>query len=73
MTGRDVRVGLYLSGQHPPGVSASAAVREHLEQVELARELGFASVWAPQHFLSDPFRCSNRFRCSHGSPPRRTA
>jgi alkanesulfonate monooxygenase SsuD/methylene tetrahydromethanopterin reductase-like flavin-dependent oxidoreductase (luciferase family) len=56
VTSADIRLGLYLSGQHPPGVSAAAAVREHLEQVELARELGFASVWAPQHFLADPFQ-----------------
>ncbi|HEX2810263.1 MAG TPA: LLM class flavin-dependent oxidoreductase [Kineosporiaceae bacterium] len=56
MTCGDVRLGLYLSGQHPPGVSAAAAVREHLEQVELARELRFVSVWAPQHFLSNPFQ-----------------
>jgi alkanesulfonate monooxygenase SsuD/methylene tetrahydromethanopterin reductase-like flavin-dependent oxidoreductase (luciferase family) len=56
MTSGDVRLGLYLSGQHPPGASATAAVRDHLEQVELARELGFASVWAPQHFLSNPFQ-----------------
>lgn len=32
-----------------------AAVRQHVEQVELARELGFSSVWTSQHFLSDPF------------------
>jgi alkanesulfonate monooxygenase SsuD/methylene tetrahydromethanopterin reductase-like flavin-dependent oxidoreductase (luciferase family) len=32
------------------------AVRQHLEQVELARELGFASVWTSQHFLAHPFR-----------------
>ena len=32
-----------------------AAVRQHLEQVELARELGFSSVWTTQHFLSYPF------------------
>jgi alkanesulfonate monooxygenase SsuD/methylene tetrahydromethanopterin reductase-like flavin-dependent oxidoreductase (luciferase family) len=31
-------------------------VRQHLEQVELARELGFASVWTSQHFLAHPFR-----------------
>ena len=30
-------------------------VGAHLEQVELARELGFSSVWVPQHFLSHPF------------------
>ena len=32
-----------------------AAVRQHFEQVELARELGFSSVWTSQHFLSHPF------------------
>jgi alkanesulfonate monooxygenase SsuD/methylene tetrahydromethanopterin reductase-like flavin-dependent oxidoreductase (luciferase family) len=37
------------------GVSAGRAVRQHVEQVELARELGFSSVWASQHFLSDRF------------------
>jgi alkanesulfonate monooxygenase SsuD/methylene tetrahydromethanopterin reductase-like flavin-dependent oxidoreductase (luciferase family) len=50
-----VRLGLLLSGQHPPGDSAVAAVRQHVEQVELARELGFSSVWTSQHFLSEPF------------------
>ena len=54
--GDEVRLGLFLSAQHPAGVPAAGAVREHLEQVELARELGFASVWAGQHFLSHPFQ-----------------
>ncbi len=53
---RDIRLGLFLSGQHPPGRSGADAVREHLKQVELARELGFSSVWAGQHFLSQPFQ-----------------
>jgi alkanesulfonate monooxygenase SsuD/methylene tetrahydromethanopterin reductase-like flavin-dependent oxidoreductase (luciferase family) len=44
-----------LSGQHPAGDSAVGAVGEHLEQVELARALGFSSVWTSQHFLSHPF------------------
>lgn len=56
MTEQEIRVGLFLSGQHPPHASPIAAVREHLEQVELARELGFSSVWAGQHFLSQPFQ-----------------
>jgi alkanesulfonate monooxygenase SsuD/methylene tetrahydromethanopterin reductase-like flavin-dependent oxidoreductase (luciferase family) len=54
--GNEIRIGLFLSGQHPPGVSAVAAVREHLEQVAHARELGFSSVWSGQHFLSHPFQ-----------------
>jgi len=53
--GDGMRLGLLLSGQHPPGESAVAAVREHIEQVELAREFGFSSVWTSQHFLSHPF------------------
>ena len=51
-----LRLGVFLSGQHPPEVQASAAVRDHLEQVALARELGLASIWAGQHFLSHPFQ-----------------
>jgi alkanesulfonate monooxygenase SsuD/methylene tetrahydromethanopterin reductase-like flavin-dependent oxidoreductase (luciferase family) len=53
---RGVRLGLFLSAQHPPGVVPAEALREHLEQVRLAGELGFASVWAGQHFLSQPFQ-----------------
>jgi len=56
LTHRPIQLGLYLSAQHPAGRSAAEAVREHLAQVELARELGFASVWAGQHFLSHPFQ-----------------
>jgi alkanesulfonate monooxygenase SsuD/methylene tetrahydromethanopterin reductase-like flavin-dependent oxidoreductase (luciferase family) len=56
LAGQEIRLGLFLSGQHPPEASASAAAQEHLEQVELARELGFSSVWAGQHFLSQPFQ-----------------
>lgn len=56
MAEQEIRLGLFLSGQHPPRASASAAAREHLEQVELARELGFSSVWAGQHFLSQPYQ-----------------
>jgi len=56
MAGDALTLGLYLSAQHPPGASAADAVREHLEQVELAGDLGFASVWTPQHFLSHPFQ-----------------
>lgn len=55
LSGR-IRLGLLLSGQHPPGRSATAAVREHVEQVECAREVGLCSVWASQHFLADRYQ-----------------
>lgn len=51
-----IELGLFLSGQHPSDHDPRAALRDHLEQVRTARELGFRSVWAGQHFLSHPFQ-----------------
>ena len=48
-------LGLGLSVQHLPDESQPARFQEHVEQVRLARAVGFASVWASQHYLSDPF------------------
>jgi alkanesulfonate monooxygenase SsuD/methylene tetrahydromethanopterin reductase-like flavin-dependent oxidoreductase (luciferase family) len=53
---QDLRLGLFVSGQHLPGHDPAGAIRDHLEQVALARELGFSSLWAGQHFLSHPFQ-----------------
>ena len=50
-----MRLGLYLNAQHPPAVQPADAVRDCLEQVRLARDLGFGAVMAGQHFLSAPF------------------
>lgn len=36
-------------------MSGATAVRDHLEQVALARELGYESVFAGQHFLPQPY------------------
>lgn len=47
--------GLALSVQHPPEDSQAARFRDHLEQVRLARAVGFDSVWASQHYLAAPF------------------
>lgn len=48
-------LGLGLSVQHQPDESQPARFQEHVAQVRLARAVGFASVWASQHYLSDPF------------------
>jgi alkanesulfonate monooxygenase SsuD/methylene tetrahydromethanopterin reductase-like flavin-dependent oxidoreductase (luciferase family) len=56
MAGDDIDIGVFLSGQHPRGFPPAQALREHIAQVELARELGLSSVWAGQHFLSHPFQ-----------------
>jgi len=50
-----VKFGLGLSVQHLPEEPQAVRFREHVEQVRLARAVGFSSVWASQHYLSDPF------------------
>jgi len=50
-----VKFGLGLSVQHLPEEPQAARFREHIEQVRLARAVGFSSVWASQHYLADPF------------------
>ena len=47
--------GIGLSVQHRPEESQARRFQEHLEQVRLARRLGFHSIWSSQHYLSDPF------------------
>jgi alkanesulfonate monooxygenase SsuD/methylene tetrahydromethanopterin reductase-like flavin-dependent oxidoreductase (luciferase family) len=50
-----MKFGLGLAVQHSPDDDQAARFREHLEQVRLARAVGFSTVWASQHFLSQPF------------------
>jgi len=50
-----VKFGLGLSVQHLPDEPQAVRFREHVEQVRLARAVGFTSIWASQHYLSDPF------------------
>jgi alkanesulfonate monooxygenase SsuD/methylene tetrahydromethanopterin reductase-like flavin-dependent oxidoreductase (luciferase family) len=50
-----MQLGLALSVQHRPEDSQVARFAEHVEQVRVARAVGFSSVWASQHYLSDPF------------------
>jgi alkanesulfonate monooxygenase SsuD/methylene tetrahydromethanopterin reductase-like flavin-dependent oxidoreductase (luciferase family) len=50
-----VKLGLGLSVQHRPEDDQAARFAEHLEQVRLARAVGFTSVWASQHYLAQPF------------------
>lgn len=50
-----MRVGLFVSAQHPPDRDPRRTLAEHVEQVRLARDGGFHSIFAGQHFLSAPF------------------
>jgi alkanesulfonate monooxygenase SsuD/methylene tetrahydromethanopterin reductase-like flavin-dependent oxidoreductase (luciferase family) len=49
-----MRFGLALAVQHRPEDSQPARFQEHVEQVRLARAVGFDSVWASQHYLAAP-------------------
>jgi alkanesulfonate monooxygenase SsuD/methylene tetrahydromethanopterin reductase-like flavin-dependent oxidoreductase (luciferase family) len=48
--------GLFVTNQHPPGESAAQRWREAVEQVRLARDLGFDLVLLGQHFLATEFQ-----------------
>lgn len=45
--------GLVLCSQFPPGDDATARFAEQVEQVHHARDHGFTSVWATQHYLAE--------------------
>ncbi|MFN0072053.1 MAG: LLM class flavin-dependent oxidoreductase [Chloroflexota bacterium] len=46
--------GLIISANYPAGTDLTARLADHREQVKLAREAGFTSVVASQHFLAHP-------------------
>jgi alkanesulfonate monooxygenase SsuD/methylene tetrahydromethanopterin reductase-like flavin-dependent oxidoreductase (luciferase family) len=48
--------GLVLCSQFPPGDDATARFAEQVEQVHHARDNGFTSVWATQHYLAEEFQ-----------------
>jgi alkanesulfonate monooxygenase SsuD/methylene tetrahydromethanopterin reductase-like flavin-dependent oxidoreductase (luciferase family) len=50
------QLGLFLNVQHPSERPAREVVHEILEHVGVARESGFDSIWAGQHFLSHPYQ-----------------
>ncbi len=51
-----IRFGIFINKQYPAGESARQRFSEHLEQVLLARDLGFDTIVLGQHFLSAPFQ-----------------
>jgi alkanesulfonate monooxygenase SsuD/methylene tetrahydromethanopterin reductase-like flavin-dependent oxidoreductase (luciferase family) len=51
-----LKVGLYLGTQFPPGTDVAVALRELKEQVRLARQSGFSSLWVPHHYLTHPMQ-----------------
>jgi alkanesulfonate monooxygenase SsuD/methylene tetrahydromethanopterin reductase-like flavin-dependent oxidoreductase (luciferase family) len=51
-----MKFGLSLPVQHRPDEPSAERMRELLEQVKLARDLGFDSLSASQHYLAAPFQ-----------------
>jgi alkanesulfonate monooxygenase SsuD/methylene tetrahydromethanopterin reductase-like flavin-dependent oxidoreductase (luciferase family) len=56
MPGMATQFGLFVTNQHPPHESAAERWREAVEQVRLARDLGFDLVLLGQHFLATEFQ-----------------
>ena len=50
-----MKFGIYLNSQHPAGDNAQRRLAETLEQVRLARSLGFDSIWAGEHHITPGF------------------
>ncbi len=50
------KVGLYIGTQFPPGTNVAAALKDMSEQVRLARQSGFSSLWVPHHYLTQPMQ-----------------
>jgi alkanesulfonate monooxygenase SsuD/methylene tetrahydromethanopterin reductase-like flavin-dependent oxidoreductase (luciferase family) len=48
------KVGLYIGTQFPPDANVAVALKDMGEQVRLARQSGFASLWVPHHYLTHP-------------------
>jgi alkanesulfonate monooxygenase SsuD/methylene tetrahydromethanopterin reductase-like flavin-dependent oxidoreductase (luciferase family) len=48
-----MRIGLYLMTQYPLGARLDGAVADLAAQARAARDSGFASIWLPQHFVTE--------------------
>lgn len=51
--GHQVRIGLFVTNQHPPGADITGGIAEQLRLVRAARDQGWDSVWGGQHYLPD--------------------
>jgi alkanesulfonate monooxygenase SsuD/methylene tetrahydromethanopterin reductase-like flavin-dependent oxidoreductase (luciferase family) len=51
-----MKVGLFVNTQFPEGYDLAARVPEMVAQVREAREAGFASIWLPHHWLTQPMQ-----------------
>lgn len=51
-----MKLGLFVNTQFPEGFEVAARVPEIVAQVRAARDAGFASLWFPHHWLTQPMQ-----------------
>jgi alkanesulfonate monooxygenase SsuD/methylene tetrahydromethanopterin reductase-like flavin-dependent oxidoreductase (luciferase family) len=51
-----VKVGLFINTQYPQDVDVPAQIPALVEQVRVARDAGFRSLWFPHHWLTAPMQ-----------------
>ena len=51
-----MKVGLFINTQFPEATDVAARIPEIVEQVRLARDAGFRSLWFPHHWLTYPMQ-----------------
>src|SRR5436853_4368701 len=51
-----MKVGLFVNTQFPEGFNVTERVPEMVAQVCAARDAGFASLWFPHHWLTQPMQ-----------------
>ena len=50
-----MKLGVFLQAQWAPGADIEEGIGSLVRQAELADELGYASAWLPQHYVSAPY------------------
>jgi alkanesulfonate monooxygenase SsuD/methylene tetrahydromethanopterin reductase-like flavin-dependent oxidoreductase (luciferase family) len=51
-----MKVGLFINTQYPEEVDVPAQIPALVEQVRVARDAGFKSLWFPHHWLTEPMQ-----------------
>jgi alkanesulfonate monooxygenase SsuD/methylene tetrahydromethanopterin reductase-like flavin-dependent oxidoreductase (luciferase family) len=51
-----MKVGLFVNTQFPEGFNVAERIPEMIAQVRAARDAGFASLWFPHHWLTQPMQ-----------------
>src|ERR1700722_3897533 len=51
-----MKVGLFINTQYPEQVDVPAQIPALVEQVRVARDAGFKSLWFPHHWLTEPMQ-----------------